>query len=148
MSKRTRFLTLWCDGWSCEFCEYVLWEISVWSHFEILPAGFFKTNHPMLRSQWWSNQDFSTQNQHGLSFLLKLQLMIGLALILYPLFVFSHQSFNDENAHVMCVFFIGAFRGLLVLQLLHGVANSICQQLNSRNIAQIAEYEFRPKHKP
>ena len=46
----------------------------------------------------------TTQNQHGLSFLLNLSLMIGLALILYPLFVFSHQSFSDENAHV-CVFF-------------------------------------------
>ena len=99
----------------------------------------------MLRSQWWSNHGFSTQNQHGLSFLLNLSLMIGLALILYPLFVFSHQSFSDENAHV-CVFSRGEV--LVVLQLLHGVANSICQQLNSRNIAQIAEYEFRPKHKP
>ena len=138
MSKRTRFLTL------CWLMVLKLWEISVWSHFEI-PAGFFKTNHPMLRSQWWSNHGFSTQNQHGLSFLLNLSLMIGLALILYPLFVFSHQSFSDENAHV-CVFSRGEV--LVVLQLLHGVANSICQQLNSRNIAQIAEYEFRPKHKP
>ena len=86
-----------------------LWEISVWSHFEI-PAGFFKTNHPMLRSQWWSNHGFSPQNQHGLSFLLNLSLMIGLALILYPLFVFSHQSFSDENAHV-CVFSRGEVAG-------------------------------------
>ena len=77
--------------------------------------------------------------------------MIGLALILYPLFVFSHQSFNDENAHVMCVCVFSRASWSsprLPVQLLHGVANSICQQLNSRNIAQIAEYEFRPKHKP
>ena len=82
---------------------------------------------------------------------------MGLALILYPLFVFSHQSFNDENVYVFSLPTKGwlggeAEAGQLVIsvlvQLLHGVANSICQQLNSRNIAQIAEYEFRPKHKP
>ena len=78
------------------------------------PAGFFKTNHPMLGSQWWVDhakpawaffsprcvapqlrlsrhssgiQSFRRMDRHS-------ELM-GLALILYPLFVFSHQSFNE-----------------------------------------------------